>query len=72
MGKHHIRTNAVCPFYKHEHPQVIYCDGIVPDSVIHLAFANKTDAKEYKLGYCLDNYEDCLIAQMLEEVCEDE
>ena len=72
MGKHHVRRSAVCPFYKHEHPQVIYCDGIVPDSVIHLAFANKTDAVEYKIGFCCDCYQKCPIYKLLEEVYEDE
>lgn len=72
MGKHYVRNDALCPFYRHESPQVIYCDGIVPDSVIHLAFANKTDAKEYKAKHCRDAYEKCPISQLLDEVSEDE
>ena len=72
MGKHMVNKNALCPFYRHEDSQVIYCDGIVPDSVIHLAFANKTNAKEYKARYCRDCYRKCPISKLLEEVCEDE
>lgn len=72
MGKHMVHKDAICPFYHHEDKQVIYCDGIVPDSVIHLAFANNTDAKAYKVKYCRNCYNECLISQLLEEVCEDE
>ena len=71
MGKHMVHKDAICPFYRHEDSQVIYCDGIAKDSVIHLAFANKSDAKEYKLRYCRNCYRNCLISKLLEEVCED-
>lgn len=72
MGKHMVHKDAICPFYRHEDTQVIYCDGIVPNSVIHLAFANKTDAKEYKVKYCRKCYNQCPISNLLEEVIEDE
>lgn len=71
MGKHMVHKDAICPFYRHEDSQVIYCDGIAKDSVIHLAFANKSDAKEYKVRYCRNCYRNCLISKLLEEVCED-
>lgn len=67
MGKHKVHKDAICPFYLHEDPQVIYCEGIVPDSVIHLAFANRCDARDYKVKYCRKNHDECLIAQLLEE-----
>jgi hypothetical protein len=70
MPKHRISKYAVCPYYLHEDSQVIYCEGIVPDSVIHLAFANKTDAKAYKCKYCRKCYGECLISQLLEEANE--
>ena len=70
MGKHMVHKDAICPFYRHEDKQVIYCDGIVPDSVIHLAFANNTDAKAYKVKYCRNCYRKCPISQLLEEVAD--
>lgn len=72
MPKHMVHKNAICPFYRHEDSQVIYCDGIVPDSVIHLAFASRTDARDYKVKYCRCNkgYSECPIAKLLEEVSE--
>ena len=72
MGKHMVHKDAICPYYRHEDSQVIYCDGIVPDSVIHLAFANKSDAKEYKVKYCRECYNQCPISQLLEGVLEDD
>ena len=70
MGQHMVHKDARCPFYRHEDSQVIYCDGIVPDSVIHLAFANKADAKEYKVKYCRKCFEECLLYELLEGVCD--
>ena len=65
--KHMINKNSVCPFYKHEDAQVIYCYGVQEGSVIHLAFASKTDAKSYKERHCRNNFKVCLIAKMLDE-----
>ena len=66
MGKHMISKRAICPFYKHETSQVIYCEGIREGSVLHLAFASKTDAKDYKEDFCHTNcWRGCVIAQML-------
>ena len=63
--KHMISNKAICPCYKHEDSQVIYCDGVQDGSVIHLAFASKTDAKEYKAKYCRNDYKSCEICRML-------
>lgn len=64
--KHMISNKAMCPFYKHEDSQVIYCEGVQEGSVIHLAFANKTDSLDYKKTYCRSNYGKCNICKMLE------
>lgn len=56
---------ATCPFYKHENPNVIFCKGHVPDSVIHLAFANKSTAFAYKNEYCRHDYKFCEIYRLL-------
>lgn len=58
---------AKCPYYRKEDSQMIYCDGVQADSVIHLAFANRLDAKDYKKEMCRDDYQGCLIYQMLAE-----
>ena len=67
MSKHWVSVSAVCPYYKHEVSQVIHCYGPVPGSVLHLAFASKTDALEYKRAYCRRGYDLCPIARMLTE-----
>ena len=64
--KHRVSAYAVCPHYKHEDTQVIYCNGLCEGSVVHLAFGNKTDAKNYKREMCKNNYSSCKIYQMLE------
>lgn len=64
--KHMISTKAICPYYKHEDSQVIYCDGVQDGSVVHLAFSNKTDSMIYKKEKCRGNFKECLICQMHE------
>lgn len=72
MAKHMLSKRAICPYYRHEDPQVIYCDGVVDESVIHLAFSSKITAREYKESYCRCRYADCKIERMLEEMMEDD
>lgn len=64
--KHMISPKAICPFYKHEDSQMIYCDGIQDGSVVHLAFANRTDSLNYKNERCRKDYKKCEIYKMLE------
>lgn len=65
-----ISNKAVCPHYKHEDSQVIYCNGVQDGSVIHLAFASKTDSLLYKQTRCRDDYQECKIYQMLTQIDE--
>jgi hypothetical protein len=69
--KRYASVKAVCPYYKNESRQVIYCTGLCEGNVIHLAFANASECIAYKKLFCRDNYERCPVAKMLEEV-EDE
>lgn len=66
--KHTISSKAVCPYYKHEDSQVIYCEGVQGGSVIHLAFSNKSDALEYKNKCCRKDFCKCRISRMLEDM----
>lgn len=64
--KHMISSQVKCPYYKHEDSQMIYCDGVQDGSTIHLAFANKTEALDYKKSFCRTCYSDCHIFRMHE------
>lgn len=72
MSKHRICNKVLCPYYKHEDTQVIYCKGVDCSSVLHLAFWNKIDSKNYKTQFCQTNYDFCKIKQMLDGIEEDE
>lgn len=66
MAKHYTSNKAICPYYKHESRQVIYCEGLKEGNVLHNAFANPSDAIEYKKNYCrCFNYTQCHISKML-------
>ena len=57
---------AECPFYKKEEQHKIYCNGIVENSSVHLAFGKDSDCKEYKQTKCRDDYLTCPVHKMLE------
>ena len=64
---------AVCPYYKGNVRQEIFCDGLLRDSNIHQGFANPGMLENYKARYCeSQQYNECRIAQMLDNRCEEE
>lgn len=66
MAKYYVSSKAICPFYRHESRQVIYCEGIKDGNVIHLAFANPSESIAYKKQYCrCGDHTNCPIGQML-------
>jgi hypothetical protein len=65
MAKRYTSSKAICPFYKHESRQVIFCEGVRDDTVLHLAFANPSDCILYKKQYCRCNHLQCPISSML-------
>lgn len=60
-------VTSTCPYYKKETQQVIYCEGLLPDTSIHLAFGNAKECAEYKGSTCRGNHNKCPIFKMMEE-----
>ena len=59
-------VEAVCPFYKGHQQQVIYCEGPVDGSAMHLAFAIPAKQEKHRVRYCEKfDYEKCPLAGML-------
>lgn len=56
---------VVCPYYRADERQLIYCEGVEQGTAIHLAFSTLPQLKEYKERYCKFCWADCLIAGML-------
>ena len=65
MAKHFYRKDVVCPYYKHEAPQMIYCEGVDDGTVLHLAFEAKQNKLSYLESNCCGLWKGCIIAQML-------
>jgi hypothetical protein len=65
MAKHYTSRKAICPFYRHESRQVIYCEGVEEGTVLHLAFANPSECLDYKKRFCRCNHTQCFISDML-------
>lgn len=54
-----------CPYYKFEEKQKIYCEGVEPGTVVHLAFDTNPHLKDYKKQFCKGCYNKCRLADML-------
>jgi hypothetical protein len=65
VSKHGYTKDVVCPYYKYEAPQMVYCEGVEPNTALHLAFAAKADKKTFMEQKCRCSWKKCLIAQML-------
>lgn len=65
MSRHYTSYMAICPFYREEDKNIIYCEGVARDSRIHNAFAGAVD--KYKEHYCCDSqgWKTCIIAKAL-------
>lgn len=72
MAKRYVSVNAICPFYRSEEKQKVYCEGVKRESSIHLAFGDAKDLKTYMDKHCRGGYETCIIAQALLRKYEDE
>lgn len=66
--RRYLSNSVNCPYCKSEEKQVIYCKGVQDDTAIHLAFAYPEDKVRYKAKYCEDDYRDCAIEIMLEDL----
>lgn len=71
MSKHRTSPKAMCPFYRHEDRQMIYCEGFCEGTVIHVSFAVASDAYRYKNEFCRSIWRGCPIALLLEKIYED-
>ena len=64
--RHYESKSAVCPFYRKESKQKIYCEGVTDGNSIHMAFDSPTSMQDYLWCYCYTNkYKYCLIANTL-------
>ena len=58
-----IRPAVICPFYRGEEGQYIFCEGIAPKTTLRLGLGK--GAKEYRTAVCRKEWETCLVAMML-------
>lgn len=66
--KRYTSTKSKCPYYKHESRGQVVCEGICEDSVTHVAFSTSSGCYHFKNKYCRNDYKECPVAQMLEEI----
>ena len=68
MPRKYVSNAARCPFYHMEDTKSVVCEGVAPSWTITMSKDGKTgNAKGYKLMYCYDRWEECLLARALQE-----
>ncbi len=73
MAKHNASPVAICPFYKDEDRQKVYCEGIEGSSSTLVTFAVPDARKEFCTTHCRSwGWEECPVAKMLWAQYEDE
>lgn len=65
MPKRNVNAYVLCPYYKCDERQMIYCEGIEENSAIHMAFSTPQQRKEYENQYCKQCWAGCMIAGAL-------
>lgn len=56
---------AKCPFYDSEEAQKVVCEGVKENTGIHICFETPASLREYKIEFCYNNYQGCIIYKAL-------
>lgn len=70
--KRKVTKSVLCPYYQSDEKQIIYCEGVEPDTRIHLAFSSSPQLKCYRKRFCEGSYNRCRIADMLNKKWDEE
>ena len=70
-NKRHDSKFIKCPFFHAEEKQRIYCEGVTPDTSIHLVFISPKIKHEYRQLKCNRDYCSCRIFQMNDQKYDD-
>lgn len=66
MTNGYLDAGVLCPFYKSERSDDLYCEGIDWHSTTITAFSAGKYKTEYKNSYCCDKWQKCGLAMALE------
>lgn len=65
MPSKKVRVAVICPYYRGEEGQYIFCEGIAPKTTLRLGLGN--GAKEYREACCKKEWQTCKVARMLDQ-----
>lgn len=68
VRKKSYKTAKVCPYYKKDTPNCIFCISFFEQSSLVLTFGDRGDKKEYQRRYCDGNWEKCIRANLLSKI----
>ena len=56
---------VICPYFKSECKETVFCEGVEENNSIHLAFATPDRRRNYQERFCKCNWKRCLVAEIL-------
>lgn len=72
MARPYSCASALCPYYKQESQQHIYCSGFPGVASCHVTFATRKEHKEYRERYCYRHCTSCPMFKMLDKIYDSE
>lgn len=68
-GGTYIQAEVVCPFYVTDgnNRPYVRCEGIYDSTKLTTNFRNKKVKDEYMHRFCVSNYKDCKVCQLLSD-----
>ena len=64
-GGRSVDPYVICPYYKSEDKQAIYCEGPEKNASARMAFSSTSQKKKYLVNYCRKYRCGCLWAEAL-------
>ena len=65
MAIHKDSAYVECPFFHYYDGFKIACEGVQPNSAIHLAFDTPEERRKYMKATCYFNHKNCMVAHAL-------
>lgn len=58
-------TYIQCPYYRRDGKQSVHCEGVEHGCGLRLGFGQKGNLYAYKDRFCRSQWQDCMVAKML-------
>lgn len=65
--KHKVSVYVMCPYYRGEEKNDIFCESLIGDDKLRLCFETRADFKKQQHDFCMSDYSRCELVQALDQ-----